>query len=415
MPAPYAVAVTDSIRRLEEAPLGLECKPFSAALASVPLGRIGELDVALGDPRLLLPAMVLHRSALEHNIGVMARYCAERGLLLAPHGKTTMAPQIFAAQLGAGAWGMTAATAGQAQVMRAFGVRRIVIANELVDPGALHWVAHELASDPEVELLALADSLAGVERMERVLGAAGAQRPLDVLVELGMPDGRAGQRTAAGARAVAESVAGAAHLRLAGVECFEGVAGSTGDADALIERCATLAGELDAAGLFGTEVVTLSAGGSVYFDRLGPLVACELSRPSRVVARSGCYVTHDSGLYAGASPLDGELRAALEVWGEVLSRPEPGLAIVNAGRRDVPYDSGLPVPQRRGDRSPLTGWATAELNDQHAFLRGDGDELEVGDLVGFGISHPCTAFDKWRVIPVVDDDLRVTGAFRTFF
>src|SRR3954469_22308318 len=116
MPAPYAAAVTDPIRRLEEAPLGLECKPFSAERASVAFGRIGELGLSVGDPRLLLPVMVLHRSALEHNIELMASYCARRGLLLAPHGKTTMAPQIFAAQLAAGAWGMTAATAGQAQV-----------------------------------------------------------------------------------------------------------------------------------------------------------------------------------------------------------------------------------------------------------------------------------------------------------
>jgi len=357
--------------------------------------------------------MVLHRTALEHNIAVMAGYCAGHGLLLAPHGKTTMAPQIFAAQLEAGAWGMTAATAGQAQVMRAFGVERIVIANQLVDPGALRWAARELAADPRLELLVLADSVAGIERMERVLGETGGARPLDVLVELGIEDRRAGQRSAQGARAVARAVAEATQLRLAGIECFEGVAGSGRDAESLIERCASLAAELD--DVFEADTITLSAGGSVYFDRLEPLLACELSRPSRVLARSGCYVTHDHGLYAGASPLDGELRPALELWGEVLSRPEPGLAIVNAGRRDAPHDSGLPVPLRRGDGSPLTGWTTSELNDQHAFLRGDGPSLEVGDLVGFGISHPCTAFDKWRVIPVVDDDLRVVSAVRTFF
>jgi len=405
--------VPDPIRALEAAPLGLECKPFSGELASVPLGRMGELGIAVGDPRLLLPAMVLHRSALEHNIGLMAAYCAQRGLLLAPHGKTTMAPQIFAAQLAAGAWGMTAATAGQAQVMRAVGVRRIVIANEVVDPGALRWVARELEADPELELLVLADSVEGVARMDGLLGAT---RPLDVLVELGVPGRRAGVRDREDARAVAEAVATAAHLRLAGVECFEGVVASREGADDVIARCAALAAELDAEGLFGAEVVTLSAGGSAYFDRLGPLTACRLSRPSRVIARSGCYVTHDSGLYAGSSPLAAELRAALEIWGEVLSRPEPGLAIVGFGRRDAPFDAGLPVPQRRRDLSPLTGWETTELNDQHAFLRGGGgDPLEVGDLVGFGISHPCTAFDKWRVIPVVDDELRVTGAVRTFF
>jgi D-serine deaminase-like pyridoxal phosphate-dependent protein len=400
--------------RLEEMPLGLECKPFAPELASTPLNEIGGLGLALGDPRLLLPAMLLHRSALEHNLATMAAYCAERGLLLAPHGKTTMAPALWVAQLQAGAWGMTAATVGQAQIMHACGLRRIVIANEVVDPGALRWVAQRLDGDPELELLVLADSVAGVERMDRLLAA---ERPLDVLIEVGMRDRRAGQRSPAGARAVAEAVQGSAHLRLAGVECFEGVAGSDrADAtlrrvDEIVEAVAALAAELE----FETEVATLSAGGSLYFDRLGPLL--EADTPHRVIARSGCYVTHDSGLYENGSPL--ALRAALEVWGEVLSRPEPDLAIVNVGRRDASFDAGLPVPQRRRADDTVTrlaGWTTTELNDQHAFLRG-GDEqpLEVGDLVGFGISHPCTAFDKWRVIAVVDDDLRVVDAFRTFF
>lgn len=410
MPSPACSGARSMRSALDEQPLGVECKPFSAELAPVALGELGGLGIALGDPRLLLPALLLDRGALAHNIGAMASYCAERGLLLAPHGKTTMAPQIFAAQLEAGAWGMTAATAGQAQVMRAFGVRRILLANELVDPGALAWVAREL--DGDVELLALVDSVAAVERMDRLL--AGAPRPLDVLLEVGLHGRRAGVRSAGEAREVAAAVGRAAQLRLMGIECFEGVAGTVRDAevigqvDPLIERVAALAGEL----AFEAEEITLSAGGSMFFDRLGPL-----SGPGRrVIARSGCYVTHDSGLYERTSPLP--LRPALELWGEVLSRPERELAIVGVGRRDAPFDAGLPMPQRRlagsGGPSPLSGWATTELNDQHAFLHGGETELEVGDLVGFGISHPCTAFDKWRVIPVVED-LRVIGAVRTFF
>jgi D-serine dehydratase len=410
--------VTGLLEELRAAPLGVECKPFAAELASTLLGEIGGLGISLGDPRILLPAMVLHRSALEHNVAVMAEYCAERGLWLAPHGKTTMAPQVFAAQLGAGAWGITAATVGQAQVMHAFGVRRILIANEVVDPGAVRWIAERLGADPELELLALVDSVAGVSRMDELL--AGAARPLDVLVEVGIRDRRAGTRSRAEAREVAEAVTRATHLRLAGVECFEGVAGTDREpatlarVDALIRDVAALATELDAAGAFAADVVTLSAGGSMYFDRLEPLRTVALSRRSRVIVRSGCYVTHDSGLYERASPIATALRAALEIWGAVVSRPEPDLAIVNVGKRDAPYDAGLPVPRRGADGTELTGWATIELNDQHAFLHG-GAGLEVGDLVGFGISHPCTAFDKWRVIPVVDDELRVVDAIRTFF
>ena len=56
------------------------------------------------------------------------------------------------------------------------------------------------------------------------------------------------------------------------------------------------------------------------------------------------------------------------------------------------------------------------MDDQHAYVRvGQGVEISVGDLVGCGISHPCTNFDKWRLIPLVDDDYTFVGAVRTFF
>jgi D-serine dehydratase len=104
----------------------------------------------------------------------------------------------------------------------------------------------------------------------------------------------------------------------------------------------------------------------------------------------------------------------------VLSRPEPTLALVGAGKRDVSYDVGLPVPlavrDRHGARSVRGQMDVFELNDQHAYVRIEpADPLAPGDLVGLGISHPCTTFDKWRLIPVVDDDYAVVDAVATYF
>jgi D-serine deaminase-like pyridoxal phosphate-dependent protein len=146
-----------------------------------------------------------------------------------------------------------------------------------------------------------------------------------------------------------------------------------------------------------------------------------LSRPTRVVLRSGCYLTHDHAHYAELSPLSDRLRPALELWAEVISRPEDGLAILCFGKRDAPYDLELPIPlavrrRARGLEPVERGRLTVrELDDQHAYVDVDGIALEVGDLVGLGISHPCTAFDKWRLLPLVDEDYRVTGGIRTFF
>jgi D-serine deaminase-like pyridoxal phosphate-dependent protein len=165
----------------------------------------------------------------------------------------------------------------------------------------------------------------------------------------------------------------------------------------------------------------LSCGGSGQVDvvsaALTRVPAC--SKPVRSVLRSGSYVTHDHGLYAQTSSLAAELRPAIELWAQVWSRPEPGLALVGAGRRDVPFDSGLPIPLLRrsasGELTPLHGTVT-KLNDQHAFLSLAADEpLEVGDLVCLGISHPCTAHDKWQLLPLLDDERRVIDCVRSYF
>lgn len=388
-------------------------------------------NVLAGD--LLLPAMLLKESALAHNEAVVAAYCREHGVSLAPHGKTTMAPQLIERQLDAGAWGMTAATVAQVGVYRHFGVPRVLLANQLVEPAALGWIADELSSDPDFDFYCLVDSVAGVEAMTEAL--RGLDRPLQVLLELGIPNGRTGCRTIEAAHEVAAAVAASPVLALAGVEGFEGII-DEGDleatiaaVDAFVARMRALTLDLARSGAFaGREEIVVTAGGSAFFDRVVAWLtpAWDLVLPVRVVLRGGCYLTHDSGLYERLSPFgtrDGgtdRLRPALEVWGVVLSRPEPELAIVGFGKRDVPFDIDLPIPalaSRRAELRDVRGRLTVTaLNDQHAYLRLEpGAELAVGDLLGCGISHPCLAFDKWPLIPLVDDDYTVVGGIRTFF
>ena len=365
---------------------------------------------------LLLPALTLRADRLRHNLARMMRFCDEHGVALAPHGKTTMAPQLFADQLAAGAWGITAATVGQAQVMASFGVRRILIANEVVDPRAIRW----LAGSP-LDPYCLVDSVAGVEALD----AARAPRPIKVLVEIGIAERRGGLRGSGPALEVLEAAARARHVQPVGVECFEGVVGAdrdeVGAVEEALERVADLAREGTRRGLFDGPAL-LSAGGSVFFDVAAQLAAvpgCE------VVLRSGCYLSHDDGMYEAASPLarsqgaSDPLLPALELWADVLSCPEPGRAIVGAGRRDAPYDAGLPTvlgAYRSGEPLALGSATVTELNDQHGFVTvAPADALRPGDLVCLGISHPCGAFDRWRTLLEVDADYTVTRAIRTFF
>jgi D-serine dehydratase len=112
---------------------------------------------------------------------------------------------------------------------------------------------------------------------------------------------------------------------------------------------------------------------------------------------------------------------ALEVWAYVQSRPEPEKVLLTMGKRDVSYDE-LPVPRfwcQAGGARPHPigdGHRVTGLNDQHCHMNvPTNSPLQVGDMVGFGVSHPCLTFDKWPVLYVVDDDYTVTGAVRTFF
>lgn len=374
------------------------------------------------------PLLVADKSALDHNVETFADWCAGQGVSLAPHGKTTMSPRLFAAQIRAGAWGITVATIGQARACRRFGVNNVVIANQLLDPGALAWVARELQENPDVRILWWVDSVAGVEAAQAAAAELAGPRPLEVLVEIGVLGRRSGCRTDEAATQVADAIQKAAGLRLAGVAGYEAVAADLEHVDLFLNRMARLAQALDAAGHFeDCDEIILSAGGSMYFDRvaqiLGPVTA---SRPVRTVLRSGCYVTHDDGIYARSTPRSRgvrdapELRAALTMWAQVTSQPEDRLAILTMGKRDVAYDEGFPIPRLHsvagiGAGTPLAGAEVVELNDQHAFLHFDpASRLHPGDWVGFGISHPCSMFDRWSAIPVVADGV-VVDVLQTFF
>ncbi|WP_306334179.1 amino acid deaminase [Streptomyces sp. KL118A] len=376
------------------------------------------------------PVLALSAERLEHNLALMETYAQRHGLAFAPHGKTSMAPQLFARQLARGAWGITLAVPHQVRVAREFGVERIFLANELVDAAALRWLAAELTADPSFRFICYVDSVRGVELMHAALGEAGASRPVDVVVELAAGDGaRTGARTEAECFDIANAVAAADTLRLVGVAGYEGEVpqASSGTVTAWLRRLTALLAEFDASGRFADlPEIVVSAGGSAWFDAVASVFAelPDLSRPVLKLLRSGAYVSHDDGHYKHLTPFnrvpeEGALEPAFRLWAQVVSRPSGEQAFTNAGKRDAAYDLDLPeaqVVRRDGVERPATGVTVTGLSDQHGWLRTSPEaDLAVGDWLGMGLSHPCTAFDKWELIPVVEGDGTVTDYVRTFF
>ena len=386
---------------------------------------------------LPLPLAALDRDALAHNLAWMQAYARGQGVDLAPHGKTTMSPELFARQLDAGAWGITFANVFQLRVGVVAGVRRALIANQLVQDIELAALQSLRAQHPDLRVVFLVDSLQQLRRIEAWSAAHAGAAAFDVLLEIGVPGGRTGVREHGAALALARASHASAAVRLVGIECYEGP-GASGESDqdigyagALMQRLAAVAQACDREALFESDEVLVSAGGSGIFDLVAARLRLELQRPVRGLLRSGCYVTHDHGHYrrlvqrvnerCGCS--DG-LKPALQLWACVQSLPEPGLAILGAGRRDVGFDMGLPQPigfapiGARRVEAVDPQWRISALNDQHAYLRADAGKpssLSVGDRVVLGISHPCTTFDKWHWMPIVDAALDVVDAVSIHF
>jgi D-serine deaminase-like pyridoxal phosphate-dependent protein len=378
------------------------------------------------------PIAAIDRHALMHNSRVMHDWITAEGSELWPHAKTVMSPELVALQLKHGSAGMTAATMAQVRSLRSWGVTRVMLANQLVQRSAAAWIAQDRRRHPETVFWSFIDSPEGIGVLQDAAEAADVT--LDVLIEVGQPGKRTGIRTEDQRDAIISALRTSPRVRAVGVAAYEGACAADREpsslraVDAYLDEVAAHLTELVAAGVVSAEDAVYSAGGSMFFDRVTQ-AARRLPFEARVVIRAGCYLLHDHGLYQRATPLPGRgdpddprggLIPALTVWGTVHSRPEPTRAYLDVGRRDASYDQGLPVPLRRVRRGstsaePFDARVIA-LNDHHAHLEiAAGSDVEVGDRVELGISHPCTTMDKWRRVPIVDADGFVISTVATEF
>lgn len=381
---------------------------------------------------LSLPAAVLYEERLQHNLEWMRQFIAAYGVKLAPHGKTTMAPKLFAMQLEKGAWGITLATAQQTLVAWQHGVRRVLMANQLVGRENMAMVAR-LLEDPEFEYYCLVDSAELVEQLGRFFSER--KRKLRVLLELGVSGGRTGVRNEEQLQAVLAALdRWKGSIELSGIELYEGVLSDGAAIRSFLERAVAVTRQLAAERRFDRAPILLSGAGSAWYDVVAEVfAAARFEDAVEIVLRPGCYLTHDIGVYREAQAriqkenpvaqrMQSSLLPALQVWAYVQSIPEAERAIIAMGKRDAAFDAGFPTPAlhfRPGAAAPQAAaahWNITKMMDQHAYLQiAAGEDLRVGDMIGFDISHPCLTFDKWRTLPIVDREYRVVDVVQTYF
>lgn len=400
--------------------------------AAISTDDVKRLDWNLLREDLSLPSAVLYQDRLQHNLRWMQQFISAYGVQLAPHGKTTMAPKLFEMQLQNGAWGITLATPPQTLAAYTHGVRRVLMANQLVGRENMAIIAR-LLKDASFDYYCLVDSAAAVEQLGKYFSGAGQR--LQVLLEIGVSGGRAGVRD----EEQLQSVLGAlSHwkdsIALSGVELFEGILSDEGSIRAFLGRAVDVARRLVAEGHFARQPFVLSGAGSAWYDVVAEVFSqAGFGNGVEVVLRPGCYLTHDVGVYRDAqakilerNPIARTMKSgllpALQIWAYVQSLPEANRAIIGMGKRDAAFDLGLPTPAqhfRPGDKSPHPApshWSLTKMMDQHAYLQiSESDDLRVGDMLAFDISHPCLTFDKWRTLPVLNAEYQVVDLVETYF
>ncbi len=435
----------DAIEAIDDLALDGATKGVPFAAGTIRLGDIGTKgwNVIRGD--LALPAMTLRDSAVANNLALMRDIAASHGISLAPHAKTTGAPQLYKMMLkDGGAWGFTAATVQQALLAARTGARNILLANQLAAPANVAHFVGLMNAFPQTKFMALVDSVDGAALLAKWAKPHLNGKKLSVLIEMGPAGGRAGARTLDQAKAVVAAVTSAPELELVGVEAYEGgVKAPTPEevwagVDKLLDLMLAVFEHGRQIGAFSGDEVILSAGSSTSFDqtirRFGHLAK---DKGVRIVVRGGAFLALDHGFYrrraldmdkrgklalpGGKTGSASGFKPGLELWAAVQSLPDPRVAIMGMGMRDLPYDIELPIPLQRFRDGKLaedlgSGWKMTKSNDQHCYVEyPEGADIRIGDILTFGISHTSTAFDKWDVVWRIADDFTVTGAVKTFF
>ena len=364
------------------------------------------------------PIMVLKESAVKNNIAQMMSFCNSVNAQLAPHVKTTMSPQLAQMQVAAGARALTVANFWQGSIFLKYGFKNLIIANEVLDPTAIAEIA-KINKQKQAEIIFYVDSILALEIIQKFTPLEGEQ---NLFIEIGAENGRGGVRELSLVEQLAQRIKTDQRLNLIGVTGFEGAVpdaarGRRGERK-ISKFCQKIVAAAELAYPYKSDQpFVISAGGSAYFD----IVARELNKfekPRRLLLRSGGYITHDHKYYEEIYPFastDRSFQPAIEVWGQVISKPERDFGVLNLGKRDIGNDLHNPIPIKSYDGQVKSFSAVIEkLNDQHGYLRGK-QEFSLAQLIGLGISHPCTTFDKWGLIPLVNDDYDLIDCMQTFF
>ena len=284
------------------------------------------------------PALLLDLDAFERNLARLAEEGERLGVKLRPHAKSHKCPAIARRQVALGAVGVCCQTVGEAEAMVHGGVGDVLVSNQVVDQVK---IARLVALAAEARVAVCADHPGNLETLNEAASAFGVR--LDVLVEVNVGTDRCGVEPGEPSLELARRIEALPGLGFAGLQAYHGKAQHI--RDFAERRAAALEGAakaratrelLEGAGI-ACERVTGAGTGTFRFD-------AESGIYDEIQAGSYIFMDADYGrnLNAEGGFVD-EFEHSLRVLATVISTPEPGRFVVNAGLKASSVDSGLPV------------------------------------------------------------------------
>jgi D-serine deaminase-like pyridoxal phosphate-dependent protein len=321
------------------------------------------------------PALLVDLAGMEANIVRLMQRLPAVGVR--PHLKTAKSPVLARIFLAAGAVGCCVAKVSEAEVMVEGGIEDLLITTEIVGAPKLARLVRLRAQTPRLKVVV--DSLAGARALNQAMHDAGLHQ--DVLLDLNVGQNRCGVLPGAPALELAHALRALSHLHLIGVQGYEGHLQHLPEARERELRCrqamhllTTTADQLRAAG-FAVETVTTGGTGTAE-------ICAAYAGVTEV--QPGSFVFMDTQYRHAIGPVYAH---ALTVLATVISRPQAGQAVIDAGLKSLSTDSGLPelkgCPQVSyrpgGDEHGLLTWAEGTLPA--------GVCLEVGERVELFPGH----------------------------
>ena len=342
---------------------------------------------------IITPALVVDHKILLGNITKMAEFCKKHYIGVRPHFKTHKCVEIAKLQLKAGAVGITVQTIDEAEALVKGGIKKVLLANELVDANKIRRFLKLVKKGNE--LIIAVENEKNLKLLDALAGKAG--KTINALVEVDVGMNRCGTKPGAKTLEFVLKVLRCRNIVFKGLQGYEG---HTVLIPGRKERAAASGASLKA--LVDTKVLLLenridceivTAGGTGTYDLTG-------LNPNITDIQPGSYVYMD----AKYGTVSGDFRKTLYVLATILCRRDNGDYIGDAGHKALTSEFGMPkLLEPKGE--------ILKLNEEHCRLKIENRKHKKIKQVKITPSHCCTTVNLYDNIYVVDAN-KVIGVWK---